>query len=292
MKNCTPKPRTIKAMLLQNPKVIIRSFEQSLPIKISTDSPNAGGVIMESNTESNLNKELLAGKPELCFATNKGLTRINEVENIIFPYSCETLSEFNDRCKKSNLPMSSADLFLLQVCGKDFLCLRDGVSFKSSTSKSVKLIYAHNDPSGQIYNACLHNRSHTMGQILFILYDEQELICCYFDKCLTKITSLFKQRKINNGEMTYHGSDCSLSLTQKQGSMRTLLSLTNRQKKTKKKNSNTALASTSFNRGVKIDKEFLKVLVDEGIVDLILKEKLVVDSISKEDYESRYPQLL
>ena len=77
MKNCSPKPRSIKAMLLQNPKALIRSFEQSLPVKISTDSPNAGGVIMESNTEMNLNKELLAGKPELCFATNRGLKRID-----------------------------------------------------------------------------------------------------------------------------------------------------------------------------------------------------------------------
>lgn len=279
-------------MLLQNPKALIRSFEQSLPVKISTDSPNAGGVIMESNTEMNLNKELLAGKPELCFATNRGLKRINEAEKILFPYSCETLSDFNDKCKKSNLPMSSADLFLLQVVGKDFLCLRDGVSFKSSTSKSVPVIYAHNDPNGQIYDACLNNKSHTMGQILFILYDEEELFCCYFDKCLTKITSLFNERKINNGEMTFHGSDCKLKLTQKQGSRRTLLSLTNRQKKTKKKDSDEALASTSFNRGVKIDKEFLKVLVDEGVVDLILKERLTADSISKEDYENRYPQLL
>ena len=297
MNNCKLKAGTIFQLFNNCSNILFISFEESLPVKISTDSPNAGGVIMEAKTEKNLNKHFNSTKDgQLLVATNKGLKRINKKHKIIFPYGCKTLKEFEKKCKQTNHPTSSADLFLLQIFTNDddksFLCLRDGVSFKSSTSKTVNVVYAHNDPEGKIYNACLNNTSHTMGQILFVLYDNDEVLFCYFDKCIKKITSLFNKSQFGNGELFFHGEDCKLSLTKDQGKDRRLLILTNRKNKKKKVGSNEDLKATSFTRGVKIDKKFLKVLIDQGVVTLILKQKLDLELIDLEDFQDRYPQLL
>ena len=296
MNNCKLKAGTIFQLFNNCSNILFISFEESLPVKISTDSPNAGGVIMEAKTEKNLNKHFNSTKDgQLLVATNKGLKRINKKHKIIFPYGCKTLKEFEKKCKQTNHPTSSADLFLLQIFTNDndkvFFCLRDGVSFKSSTSKNVSMVYAHNDPEGKIYDACLNNLSHTMGQILFVLYDNSEVLFCYFDKCIKTITSLFNKSQVLNGELVFHGKDCKLNLSKDQGKERKLLILTNRENKKKKIGSDEELKATSFTRGVKIDKKFIKVLIDQGIVTTILKQQLDIDLIDEEDFNNRYPQL-
>jgi len=291
MSTCKIRPGVIFKLLKRQPEILLESFKESLPVKISTDSPNAGGVITEANLEKNLNRETAITTPEICFASNKGLERISEKNKIIFPYGCKSLKEFNEKCKSPWTCTSAADLYLLQIT-KEGIFLRDGISLKSSTSSSTNFVYMHNDPNGEIHDALVLNKRQLIGQILFILYDDNELLCCSFDKCLTEITSLFKKNTTNKGGMVFHGRDCKLSLTKPEGKNRQLLKIINRAGKKKKISSDGDLAATSFTRGLMLDKGFLEVLIREKIVDVILRKNLEKTSAEEHDFENRYPQLI
>lgn len=281
-------------LFLNNSAIFKQALESAMVMKVATDSPQAGGVTIEMNSEEVANKMLQSmSAPYICL-TNKGIERAMK-RSWSFDFSlvkAKNYDAFKKTIKTSDNIASSADLYLFKVSDK--LTLVDAESFKTSTSDSTGKIYLHNDADGTIYNGVESNKHPDFGQVLMLNFSPKTCICdvYYADGKMSSFTDLFKKPTIKEGELQYHGknlkkkSDMSVAT----GINRILVTIINRKKK-KKKSSGEDLASTSFTRGVLLDKGVLPVLAKRGVIKKFYSFKVDFNRLEEDDYLRRYPQL-
>ena len=199
---------------------------------------------------------------------------------------------FKKIIKTSDNIASSADLYLFKISDK--LTLVDAESFKTSTSSSTSKIYLHNDADGTIFNGVESNKHPDFGQVLMLNFSPKTGICdvYYADGKLSSFTDLFKKPTKKEGELQYHGKNLKnkSDMSEAKGVNRVLVSIINRKKK-KKKSSGEDLATTSFTRGILLDKGFLPVLASRGVIKKFYSFKINFNKLEEDDYLRRYPQL-
>ena len=271
------------------------SLQKSMFLKMKTDSPNAGGVLLESNLEDYINNYLYENNHSVICFSNKGIQRtINEGYQFDFSLiSASNFKEFKAKTKTSGSIASSADLFLFSIA-KNKLILIDANSLKSSTSNTVGKIYLHNDADGSIYNGIISGNNPDIGQVCLLTFcDETGKTKAYsFSGKVSAITDLFESFKEENGQLVFHGKNFkgNRKLKKQEGANRQLLVVTNRKKKTKKKNGDDLLA-TSFTRGLTIYKGFLDVLAEHKVLKKICEFDIDYKKLDSENFKSCYKQL-
>ena len=253
-------------ILKQNPSILQSALSEAMVLKIATDSANAGGVTTEIKVEEIVNKNFASQNLPFILTSNKGLDRIFERGSHSLDFSivgAKNLKELKTLTKTSDNIASAADLFLFEIRGR-VLRMVDSVSFKTSTSngKSEK-IYLHNDADGSIYDSFATGKFVGLGQVVLMNFYPSTRQCdvYYFDKTMQAFSGLFNETQEANGRRVMHGNNLAVTegLSLSDGLNRTIVTMVNRAKATKKKDGSNK-ASTSFNRGITISRGSLPFL--------------------------------
>jgi len=288
----------LSILFSKKPEIFVSALNEAMVMKIATDSPQAGGVTIEMKVEEAANKFLNQKNIPFMCISNRGIVRHMD-NGWAFDFSlvgAKNYSDFTKTIKTSDNLASSADIYLFKI-SKDrskTLILVDAQSFKTSTSDSVSKIYLHNDSDGTIYKG-IENKDHPdIGQVLMLTFSPKTGICdvYYADGKMSSFTDLFEKPIEKEGELQYHGKNLKNkdNMSVKAGINRALISVINRAKK-KKKTSGEDLATTSFTRGIKIDKGFLPILAKRGVIKKFYSFKIDFEALRERDYKTRYPQL-
>lgn len=289
--------KSLAELFRSNKAIFEFAMNSSMIMKIGTDSPQAGGVTIELNAEEFTNDILARSARNLVCMTNKGIDRHIQ-RGWSFDFSvvgANSREEMIEKIKTSDNMASSADLYLFKI--DNGVChLVDANSFKTSTSSRGGKIYLHNDADGSIYRGLVDGSDPHIGQITMVNFDPETEICngYYFNGNLSKITNLFSasEDQKDNGDVVYHGKKLieKQDMTAATGKDRQLLTLINRETKKKKQNSEDDLKSTSWTRGIQLDRRFLEVLADRGIIERLFTIKVNYSRLEEEDFSKRYPQ--
>lgn len=158
------------------------------------------------------------------------------------------------------------------------------------------MIYLHNDADGSIFNGLFETEQPDFGQVLMLNFSPSSGVCSIYlaEGNMSKFTELFSDPTLKEGEVVYHGNKLTnkKDMTTASGSNRILLRLINRAKKKTKKDSDEALASTSFSRGIQIYKGFLPTLASRGLIQELYSFTIDFKTIEEEDFKRRYPQTI
>lgn len=293
--------KTLAEIFEKNPDIMLNAVANSLIMKIATDSPQAGGVTIEMNSEEEVNNAMdKLGLPYVAM-TIKGIKRFcSRKGEQILDFSmvgAKSLREFEKLIKTSDNKASAADLFLFEISGGR-LTLVDCTSFKTSTSAKVNSIYLHNDSDGGIYSSIVSGAEVSIGKVLLLTLNQETCACEFYlaEGNFSKFTELFTERtveELSGSEITYHGKELvdKSGMTTRSGKNRGLIKVINREKKNTKKDGTGDLKATSFTRGITVDKGFLPVLASRGIIKKIGSFSVPVDEIEEADFIKRYPQL-
>jgi flagellar hook protein FlgE len=281
-------------ILKQNPSIFEAALCEAMVLKIATDSANAGGVTTEIKVEEIVNKSFASQNLPFILTSNKGLDRILERGSHSFDFSivgAKNLKELKALTKTSDSIASAADLFLFEIRGTT-LKMVDSVSFKTSTADSSNKIYLHNDADGSIYDSFTNGQFVGVGQVVMMNFYPKTRQCnvYYFDKTMQSFSGLFSETVENNGTRVMHGNSLAVTVGAASDRNRTIVSMTNRAKATKKKDGSNK-ASTSFNRGITIARKSMPLLQKRGALELICSFEIPFDIIEEHDYNLRYPQL-
>lgn len=284
-------------LFLNNKPIFKKALESSIIAKVATDSAQAGGVMLEMNVEEASNEVLAVANSDLIIMTNMGVIR-HIRRGFDFDFSSVGATDYQDfrsLIKTSDSIVSSADIYLFKKVENTFI-LMDAESFKTSTSDSSNMIYLHNDADGSIFNGLSKTKQPDFGQVLMLDFSPSSGVCRIYlaEGSMSKFTELFSEPTLKEGEVVYHGKNLinKKDMTTASGSGRTLLKLINRAKKKTKKDSDEALASTSFSRGIQIDKGFLPILKSRGLIEEIHSFTIDFKAIEEEDFKRRYPQTI
>jgi len=286
----------LSKMFLENPEIFKQALNDAMIMKIATDSPQAGGVTIEMNSEEVANKVLHGkGLPVVCIS-NKGIQRTMSKGRYTFDYShvgAKDYDEFKKKIKTSDNIASSADLYMFKIDGET-LRLVDAESFKTSTSDSSMMIYLHNDADGSIHKGVESGEHPGIGQVLMLNFVPETGVCDVFYATgkMSDFTDLFKKSKEDNGVLTFHGKDLKdkTGMSQDSGLNRQLVKIINRKKKKKNKNGEDS-ASTSWTRGILVDRRFLSILANRGVIEKFYSFKVDFEKLEQDDWNRRYPQL-
>lgn len=281
-------------LYLENKNIFNQGLERSITIKVATDSAQAGGVMLEMDVEQLVNDILNKINSPFIMMTNKGISR-HLRRGYSFDFSsigANNLDEFKSLIKTSNSFVSSADVYLFERIDNNFR-LVDAQSFKTSTSDASN-IYLHNDADGSIFEGVINRAHPNFGQILMLDFSPTTGNCIIYliDGNMSKLVDLFTNPIEKPGEIVFKGNDLKdkTDMTNKSGLNRILIKLINRKNKKKKKDSTEDLASTSFSRGILIDKRFLPILASRGLIQELHSFNLNFDAIEEEDFVKRYKQ--
>lgn len=283
----------LSTLFTNNLSIFKGALENAIIPKIATDSAQAGGVMVEMNAEE-LSNAILLNQGYVCL-TNKTIERCMR-RGFNFDFSligASDLKEFKARVKTSDSIVSSADVYLFKIEGKT-LVLVDAESFKTSTSDSVNQIYLHNDADGSVFNGVATDAHPDFGQVLLLTFSPKSEQCTVYlaDGKMSKFTDLFEKSCPEDGQIVFKGEDLKdkSDMTKATGLERQLIVLINREAKKKKKDGDDA-ASTSFTRGIKIDKGFLPVLANRGVITELFSFKIDFAEMEEQDFLRRCPQL-
>ena len=282
-------------LYLENPSIFKKALDNAMVMKIATDSPQAGGVTIEMNAEYFANEILKETSAPFICLTNKGIERSMK-RGYSFDFSlvgANDLDSFKKKTKTSNNIASAADVYLFEVVGETFT-LVDAESFKTSTSDSSNGIYLHNDADGSIFRGVESGNHPDFGQVLMLNFSPSTGVCEVYlaDGKMSSLTDLFTKSIVKEGEVIFHGDNLKdkSDMTSKTGLNRQLIKLINREKK-KKKKTGEALASTSFDRGITLDKSFLPILASRGVINKLYSFTIDFEALEDQDFRERYPQL-
>ncbi len=288
----------LSTLFMNNMSIFKRALENAIIPKVATDSAQAGGVMVEMNAEQFSNEVLdQQGLGFVCL-TNKSIERsINRGFEFDFSLvGASDFKEFKKVVKTSDTIVSSADVYLFKIDGS-LLTLVDAESFKTSTSDGVNQIYLHNDADGSVYNGVVTGNHPDFGQVLLLTFSPKHQKCHVYlaEGKISKFTDLFEaseEEAEEAGQLVFHGSNLKdkSDMTKSSGLERQLIVLINREKKKKKKDGEDA-ASTSFTRGIKIDKAFLPVLCKRGLIKELFSFNIDFAQMEEEDFMKRCPQL-
>ena len=285
----------LSTLFTNNIGIFEEALKNAIVPKVATDSAQAGGVMVEMNAEQFSNEVLHRQEVGFACLTNKTIERAMN-RGFEFDFSlvgASDLRQFKKVVKTSNTIVSSADVYLFKIDGS-LLTLVDAESFKTSTSDRVPIIYLHNDADGSVYNGLLTGNHPDIGQVLLLTFSPKTEKCHVYlaEGKMSKFTDLFEESKEENGQLVFEGSSLKdkSGMTKATGLDRQLIVMINRAKKKKKKDGQSA-ASTSFTRGIKIDKGFLPILANRGVIKELFSFSTNFAGIEEEDFMSRCPQL-
>ena len=285
----------LSTLFTKNIGIFKAALENAIIPKVATDSAQAGGVMVEMNAEQFSNKVLQKKGEALVCLTNKTIERSIK-RGFEFDFSlvnASDLQEFKRVVKTSDTIVSSADVYLFKIDGS-LLTLVDAESFKTSTSDSVPIIYLHNDADGSVFDGTITGNHPDFGQVLLLTFSPKTEKCHVYlaEGKMSKFTDLFEKSTEANGQLVFHGSNLKdkSDMTKATGLNRQLIIMINRAKKKKKKDGEDA-ASTSFTRGIKIDKAFLPVLCSRGVIKELFSFSIDFAKMEEEDFMNRCPQL-
>lgn len=285
----------LSTLFMNNLSIFKRALENAIIPKVATDSAQAGGVMVEMNAEQFSNEVLHQQELGFVCLTNKTIERsINRGFEFDFSLvGASDFKEFKKVVKTSDTIVSSADVYLFKIDGS-LLTLVDAESFKTSTSDGVNQIYLHNDADGSVYNGAITGNHPDFGQVLLLTFSPKQQKCHVYlaEGKMSKFTDLFEDSEEDGGQLVFHGSNLKdkSDMTKASGLGRQLIVLINREKKKKKKDGEDA-ASTSFTRGIKIDKGFLPILCKRGLIQELFSFNIDFAQMEEEDFMKRCPQL-
>src|SRR5210317_1544137 len=285
----------LSTLFVNNMGIFKRALENAIIPKVATDSAQAGGVMVEMNAEMFSNEVLLAQGSNFVCLTNKTIERsINRGFEFDFSLvNASDFKEFKKVVKTSDTIVSSADVYLFKIDGS-LLTLVDAESFKTSTSADVNQIHLHNDADGSVYDGVITGNHPDFGQVLLLTFSPKTEMCHVYlaEGKMSKFTDLFEKPEEEDGQLVFHGSKLldKSDMTKKTGLERQLIVFINRAKKKKKKDGEDA-ASTSFTRGIQIDKSFLSILSQRGLIQELFSFSIDFAQMEEEDFMNRCPQL-
>ena len=188
---------------------------------------------------------------------------------------------------------TSADWVLVErITFGNRIVVLDAASAKCSVS-DTNSIALWNDKTGACCRAVRHNKvDKLIGNVIMIdVNTKTNMVNIYHShNKLRDFTSLFKTFAQAANKTFFHGRDYvgKGKLTKFFGGARQVIEMKQRGHVRLKKNG-TPAASTSFNRGIHIDKRFLSFLADQGYVDRLFSFQADINKIERMALQRDYP---
>lgn len=176
-------------------------------------------------------------------ATKKLIERVGTTFD--FNGLCSSIEELIKRTKQVDDSLSMTDLLLFQE-KPDCYQLVDWSSCKTSNDSSSKAVKLHNDSEGLIHESLLGNvpSLNNIGKVHMVFYDHNGFSCFSFDGDYVKLSKQMNLVRQTESQCIYEVKGVTCRRQQ------VITKSRNKQKKGSK--------STSFNRGIDLDKEVIK----------------------------------